>query len=81
MLTRVLPTLVGNGSKQPVPNITQNTLILHTIYNYTPQIFVTGFAKPSLRAHLVFREILILNIKVTVVHLCYNVAMPDTQYK
>ena len=36
--------------------------------------------KPFLRAHFVFREISIWNIEATVIHLWYNVAMPDTQY-
>ena len=37
--------------------------------------------KPSLKAHFVFWEISIWNIEATVIHLCYNVAWPDTQHK
>ena len=45
--------------------------------------FVTGFAKTVLKGILcILRNInLIRTIKVTVVHLCYNVATPDTQYE
>ena len=38
----------------------------------------SDFGKPTKLSHLVFQEILILNIQSTVIPLCYIVAMPYT---
>ena len=43
-------------------------------------LYATQFGKPTKLSHLVFQEILILNIQATVVPLCWIAVMPNILY-
>ena len=54
-----------------------STMLLNDTYVY----MWLNLQKPSLTAHFVFPEILMLNIGSIVAHWCYKVATLTTQYK